>query len=299
MKSRVEKNKELHKKINQTIDESVNSEALSHYANRLNEIDDQFERMDTPSRTEPKRAKESTTNLDIFDTFENEYLKDFLDEVKAYNVEKGYRSSQDTNENILEELNLIDKEIDPVIETEENVFWEEYQHDFINPVENDLDLSNEKDFVLESKLDVEDPISEEEILSEDDITREILKLTETDENDFEFEVPTDFEIENDVIPSINIDIEENIDLHVDDKSQSFSANTDKETDLESVEKLQSFSIDLEDEDSEQEYLDEDSEQVYLDENTVAKYRAVNAIVSVALMAALLGLAIAIRYIVLN
>lgn len=280
MKSRVEKNKELHKKINQTIDENVNSEALSHYANRLNEIDDQFERMDTPSRTEPKRAKESTTDLDIFDTFENEYLKDFLDEVKAYNVEKGYRSSQDTNENILEELNLMDKQIDPVVETEENVFWEEYQHDFIDPTEDDLSLSKEKDVRLDSELEVEEPIFEEEILSEDDITREILKLTDTDEIDFNFEdeMELEFESENDGLPFINID--EEIDLHIDDD----------ETDLGSIENSQTLSIDLEDEDGNQEYLDE---------NTVAKYRAVNAIVSVALMAALLGLAIAIRYFVLN
>lgn len=278
MKSRVEKNKELHKKINQTIDENVNSEALSHYANRLNEIDDQFDRMDTPSRIEPKRAKESTTNLDIFDTFENEYLKDFLDEVKAYNVEKGYRSSQDTNENILEELNLMDKQIDPVVETEENVFWEEYQHDFIDPTEDDLSLSKEKDIRLDSELEVEEPILEEEILSEDDITREILKLTDTDEIDFEFEDEMEFETESDVLPAINID--EEIDLHIDDD----------ETDLGSIENSQTLSIDLEDEDSDQENLDE---------NTVAKYRAINAIVSVALMTALLGLAIAIRYFVLN
>lgn len=278
MKSRVEKNKELHKKINQTIDENVNSEALSHYANRLNEIDDQFDRMDTPSRIEPKRAKESTTNLDIFDTFENEYLKDFLDEVKAYNVEKGYRSSQDTNENILEELNLMDKQIDPVVETEENVFWEEYQHDFIDPTEDDLSLSKEKDIRLDSELEVEEPILEEEILSEDDITREILKLTDTDEIDFEFEDEMEFETESDVLPAINID--EEIDLHIDDD----------ETDLGSIENSQTLSIDLE---------DEDSDQQYLDENTVAKYRAINAIVSVALMTALLGLAIAIRYFVLN
>ena len=278
MKSRVEKNKELHKKINQTIDENVNSEALSHYANRLNEIDDQFDRMDTPSRIEPKRAKESTTNLDIFDTFENEYLKDFLDEVKAYNVEKGYRSSQDTNENILEELNLMDKQIDPIVETEENVFWEEYQHDFIDPTEDDLSLSKEKDIRLDSELEVEEPILEEEILSEDDITREILKLTDTDEIDFEFEDEMEFETKNDVLPAINID--EEIDLHIDDD----------ETALGSIENSQTLSIDLEDEDSDQENLDE---------NTVAKYRAINAIVSVALMVALLGLAIAIRYFVLN
>lgn len=278
MKSRVEKNKELHKKINQTIDEDVNSEALSHYANRLNEIDDQFDRMDAPSRIEPKRAKESTTNLDIFDTFENEYLKDFLDEVKAYNVEKGYRSSQDTNENILEELNLMDKQIDPVVETEENVFWEEYQHDFIDPTEDDLSLFKEKDIKLDSELEVEEPIFEEEILSEDDITREILKLTDTDEIDFEFEDEMEFETKNDVLPAINID--EEIDLHIDDD----------ETALGSIENSQTLSIDLEDEDSDQENLDE---------NTVAKYRAINAIVSVALMTALLGLAIAIRYFVLN
>lgn len=278
MKSRVEKNKELHKKINQTIDENVNSEALSHYANRLNEIDDQFDRMDTPSRIEPKRAKESTTNLDIFDTFENEYLKDFLDEVKAYNVEKGYRSSQDTNENILEELNLMDKQIDPVVETEENVFWEEYQHDFIDPTEDDLSLSKEKDIRLDSELEVEEPILEEEILSEDDITKEILKLTDTDEIDFEFQDEMEFETESDVLSPINI--AEEIDLHIDDD----------ETDLGSIENSQTLSIDLE---------DEDSDQQYLDENTVAKYRAINAIVSVALMTALLGLAIAIRYFVLN
>ena len=172
----------------------------------------------------------------------------------------------------------MDKQIDPVVETEENVFWEEYQHDFIDPTEDDLSLSKEKDIRLDSELEVEEPILEEEILSEDDITKEILKLTDTDEIDFEFQDEMEFETKNDVLPAINID--EEIDLHIDDD----------ETDLGSIENSQTLSIDLE---------DEDSDQQYLDENTVAKYRAINAIVSVALMTALLGLAIAIRYFVLN
>lgn len=125
MKSRVERYKELHEKIDNTVDDTVVNDDLSNFANRLNMIDNQFERMDVKSTKDhaPVHAREEEKPFEktepkekvVFDTFENEYLKDFLEEVKAYNVEKGYRDSGDTETNILRELNLIpDTDDEPV-----------------------------------------------------------------------------------------------------------------------------------------------------------------------------------------
>ena len=106
MKSRVNRFKYLHEEIDNSIEESTQTKELSSFANRLNKIDDQFVKMEVPMGVDkPSHARNIQTEEDsIFDTFENEYLKDFLDEVKAYNVEKGYRNVGDTQSNILKEL---------------------------------------------------------------------------------------------------------------------------------------------------------------------------------------------------
>lgn len=105
MKTRMERYKELREKMSNEVNHNVENHALSEYANRLNKIDDEaFENMvDTNPNYEPNRAKE--VDLKKYETFENEYLKDFLDEVKSYNIEKGNRLVEDTEQNILEEIN--------------------------------------------------------------------------------------------------------------------------------------------------------------------------------------------------
>ena len=173
MKSRVERYKALHEKMDHSIDEKVETPELSQFANRLNEIDDHFEPMDIQAKAAPKRAKE--TELEIFDTFENEYLRDFLDEVKAYNVEKGYRDASNTHQNILKELNIIEHENDEVLETldkepvpivtqDETSFWENY-------------LSN-LDSEIEAELEELPIVEAAPVIDDVEETYELIKLTE-------------------------------------------------------------------------------------------------------------------------
>lgn len=120
MRSRVNRNKELHQAISNDTESVVESSDLSHFANRLNQIDQQFSRMDVEKQEErtleharqyeaPKEEvldKGPSIKDTEFDTFENAYLKDFLQEVKDYNIKKGYRDIENTSTNIIKELNL-------------------------------------------------------------------------------------------------------------------------------------------------------------------------------------------------
>ena len=116
MKTRVSRNSDLYDKIASDLESDAQSKDLSQFAQRLNQIDKQFNHTDVHhNETAPHRAKQ--TNLleknvitekdnSEFDTFESTYLKEFLDEVKDYNVKKGYRDVNETSSNILNELNL-------------------------------------------------------------------------------------------------------------------------------------------------------------------------------------------------
>lgn len=138
MKSRVKKHQSLYETLNSDTESTVQNSNLSRFTDRLNEIDKQFEKVNisepkesvlSHARTERTPVVEDVTeethenNTVSFDTFENEYLKDFLDEVKAYNVKKGYRNFENTDSNILKELrkestysgNLDDKQIEEII----------------------------------------------------------------------------------------------------------------------------------------------------------------------------------------
>lgn len=145
MRSRVNKNQTLYSQIASDTESKVESHDLSHFANRLNAIDEQFGKMDIESqKSEPNHARslqerykeeqveaaQSVTppvelpkveneiqqedhsesieyrTHDEFDTFESTYLNDFLQEVKEYNVKKGYRNIDNTSTNIMKDLNL-------------------------------------------------------------------------------------------------------------------------------------------------------------------------------------------------
>lgn len=126
MKTRMERYKELREKLSSEVDHGIQNHQLSSYANRLNKIDqDNFEDMiqDTDPNYEPTRAKE--VDLKKYETFENEYLKDFLDEVKTYNIEKGHRRVDDTEQNILEEIQAQGLEPTPFDITNEPIGFED------------------------------------------------------------------------------------------------------------------------------------------------------------------------------
>lgn len=285
MKSRVERYKSLHEKIDQSVDEKVTSRGLSEFANRLNEIDHQFEPMHVKDKVPPKRAKE--IELEIFETFENEYLKDFLDEVKAYNVEKGYRDTSNTHQNILKELNILDSDkledtdqvedtmfdskghVSVEVEPETEVsFWENYISNLEIEPETDAELFDLTPEGLDNDLNnFEEDVEEDVILKDDAITREILGLTA------EIDGVTEIE-EEEAVP-------------LDDYYSPIKEMSDEEispnTEIEKVLHVQ----------------DETEAVIEFSDQEVRKYRFVNAMVTVALMGAVLAAAIAVKFLVLN
>lgn len=131
-KSRVKKYESLHQEIAADMESDVKNSDLSRFANRLNQIDDQFEKIHTNElKTEsPVRARQHQNQANEFvdhsnDHYENEYLKDFLSEVKEYNVKKGYRD-EDTRSNLIseikkemnadKELEVLDDDLETIVE---------------------------------------------------------------------------------------------------------------------------------------------------------------------------------------
>lgn len=162
MKSRVNKNMELHQSLSMSFEAETPSKDLSHYANKLNEIDDQFRRVevDTVSNHHPQRARvhdkhqESKEDIHVYDTFENTYLKDFLNEVKEYNVKKGYRKFEDTQSNIVTDLNINNRldhdEIRSVLRDMNFDDYNEVESIDETKVFNTVDLNEDLDSVISS-----------------------------------------------------------------------------------------------------------------------------------------------------
>lgn len=162
MKSRVNKNMELHQSLSMSFEAETPSKDLSHYANKLNEIDDQFRRVevDSVSNHQPQRARvhdkhqESKEDIHVYDTFENTYLKDFLNEVKEYNVKKGYRKFEDTQSNIVTDLNINNRldhdEIRSVLRDMNFDDYNEVESIDETKVFNTVDLNEDLDSVISS-----------------------------------------------------------------------------------------------------------------------------------------------------
>lgn len=111
--SRVKKNSELRQEIENSRESELTSTALSSYANRLNRINPELSRIATSSQQQdhnPLHAKgESERNFEsdhrVEDpAFHHDMLDEFIDEVKSYNIKKGYSLSADTDLNILERI---------------------------------------------------------------------------------------------------------------------------------------------------------------------------------------------------
>lgn len=192
MKSRVSKNLELHQSLSMSIEAETPSKDLSHFANRLNEIDDQFRRVEVQSDNthQPQRARSHENNeyrnetANVYDTFENTYLKDFLNEVKEYNVKKGYRSNDDTQANIVSELQgkktIARDEIRSVLEEMSfDTFNEENSYEETRVFSTD-ELNDELDTVISS---LDETISLTTISNDEPIIEENQEVTiNTEEN---------------------------------------------------------------------------------------------------------------------
>lgn len=116
--SRVKRYEDLRKQIE---DDSIGSdtlpqEQLQDYAQRLNELDSSIfkkvnVREDEPYTPERERKDKGEYEIidHTMDDFRNEYLDDFINEVREYNIKKGTRENENTQIDILNRLNSVSR----------------------------------------------------------------------------------------------------------------------------------------------------------------------------------------------
>ena len=131
--SRSKKYEDLHREIQNDNEGNIQSNELSQYANKLNEIDsNNFDRMNQSYNKDPNRAR----NMELNQMYQqanpvpnqnyyheqqpinnqqplqnqqqgpahNDYMNEFISEVKDYNMKQGLRTAEDTQINILNEI---------------------------------------------------------------------------------------------------------------------------------------------------------------------------------------------------
>lgn len=177
-KSRMQRNAKLHEELLNEKQERIETKELSVFANQLNDIDSQFERMDIEYETDkeyksplhlrndryaPKKQvaieDEKIVDNDAdeeIEGFSNDYLENFINEVKQYNVEMGYRKTADTRSNVLSSIEG----------------WQSHLRPFgdIETIQEEKELTPLKDLV-----------TDEEIISEPQETIEEPEITEPQE----------------------------------------------------------------------------------------------------------------------
>jgi hypothetical protein len=109
--SRVKKNQSLRLEIENDREEALVSPALSAYAERLNKINPTLSMINESESLkdyEPLHVRRqnslSSTEISNPNQQHEDLMLDFLSEVKQYNVDKGYRSAEDTSKDILKQL---------------------------------------------------------------------------------------------------------------------------------------------------------------------------------------------------
>lgn len=170
--SRVKKYAQLREELANDNESEVKSEALAPYADRLSRIDTRYQPMETPKATHSPLHTRNAAYAPVDEpvtfeesTFNNEYLDQFIEEVKQYNMRKGYRKSDDTKSEVLLKVKEIsepqksqpqpmaikhDIETDDFVENDQTISMQVQQlvndDDFeeeILPVVNFNDLNNE------------------------------------------------------------------------------------------------------------------------------------------------------------
>lgn len=111
--SRVKKYEDLRKTIESSSDVNT-ADANAPYADRLNDINPAlFKKMDIKdeeTHAPERERRDSYFNDDIetpISSFKNEYLDDFINEVREYNIKKGNRENENTQIDILHQLNNV------------------------------------------------------------------------------------------------------------------------------------------------------------------------------------------------
>lgn len=181
--SRVKKNQVLRNTIENDREEELVSPALSSYAERLNKINPMLTRSSSLSSNTSYQAlhsrREKSLNLDktnsesFDDSFEPNYINEFLEEVRTYNLKKGYRTEFDTDLEILNkhDVNDIKKDVNT----------------------NTIKSDKNEDLTQEIKMIIENDFKDEEVneIKESDDINQVLEETQklrVQLNDYEKEL---------------------------------------------------------------------------------------------------------------
>ena len=202
-RSRVQKHADLRDSIMRDNEEKIETKELSSFASKLHQIDDNhFESMSVASSVEshsPLHLRDSfyesedvnTEKIDSLieqssveliedtDSFRSNYLQEFIDEAKQYNVEKGFRVDHDTRSNLLRELraqHIVSEEEIEQFEEEIEQLENDDEHEYLETLSDD-DLFQEPEIVDEPEFT--DPL-------EDSIMMKVAEYSEEelDDNDY-------------------------------------------------------------------------------------------------------------------
>lgn len=271
MKSRVKKNADIHQKIASDTESTVENSDLSHFANRLSEIDDQFERVHTSKQADmsPSRARkldqEETDGINpMVDTFETHYLDDFLEEVKEYNVKKGYRDISNTQENVLDglrekisgskyhESKLIEEPKLNDLDETQTIFSEKE----LAKIAEELFVDYDEDVIQddEDQHDIEDTFNDDEILVfGEEVSFDTYQDESDNQDEDELETKDQDEESTDevtismAIQEMSYDNDEDNDDELDDEDsgEAFSLNQGEHDLFDQTQTLQHKIVDLE------------------------------------------------------
>jgi hypothetical protein len=170
--SRVKKNQVLRNTIENDREEELVSPALSSYAERLNKINPMLTRSNTSNISEPYNSlhsrREKSLNIESnkdtldsnkIDKIETNYINDFLEEVRNYNLTKGYRSEYDTQHEIYKKNDVKDI-LDNQLQREDEISkQDDLTQEIKKIIENDFDdnkLSKDKNENEEINLVLEE-----------------------------------------------------------------------------------------------------------------------------------------------
>lgn len=198
--SRVKKYAQLREELMNDAESQVTSSDLSEFAKRLNRIDSaQFDTIETNQQADhdpvhlrretyfednQKIEKEDTLSM----TFNNEYLDEYINEVKQYNKERGFLSSENTTSNILNGLrNKVDsKEIDSLSDLKLEPSFEET---------TEIPIFSQNNDATSISLEVKNLLNASKEIEEEEKSNQAMTYIEADDVITPIKQPVDFEEE--------------------------------------------------------------------------------------------------------
>ncbi len=189
--SRLKKYENLRNQIQTNTEENRHTESFSNIANKLNQLEPtEFKAVDVTKDTVDaahirKRSFENTTTPQE-PVFHNEYLDEVIEEVKKYNIRKGLRTFDNTQMNILSEINgkvvkpIVQEDIEPLLVEDMVVSDEETKNSikshimkFLNGADDD-DVTEE--VVIQESIEKEN--YEQQLQEERNLREKVMEETQ-------------------------------------------------------------------------------------------------------------------------